>query len=59
MIAVAWITPVSDLSNYSLMPLFVVWIVVFAIGVRRLRSVSVDSTVAVLRRRTGRTQPAR
>ena len=59
MIAVAWITPVSDLSNYSMLPLFVVWIVVFAIGVRRLRSVSVDSPAAVLRRLKGRTQPAR
>jgi hypothetical protein len=59
MIAVAWITPVSDLSNYSLLPLFVVWVVVFAIGVRRLRSTSVDAPVAVLRRLTGRTQPAR
>jgi hypothetical protein len=38
MIALAWIAPVSDLVDYSLLPLLVVWVVVFAVAVRRLRS---------------------
>jgi hypothetical protein len=54
MIALAWIVPVSDLSNYSLMPLFVVWVVAFAIGVRRLRSIDVGPPGAALSRLASR-----
>jgi hypothetical protein len=54
MIAVAWVVPVSDLSNYSLMPLFVIWVVAFAIAVRRLRTVEVGPPGAALRRRVSR-----
>jgi len=50
MIAIAWIVPVSDLSNYSVMPIFVVWVVVFAIAMRRMRSLDPGSPVAALRR---------
>jgi hypothetical protein len=54
MIALAWIVPVTDLSNYSLMPLFVVWVVAFAIGVRRLRSVEVGPPAQALGRLVAR-----
>ncbi len=56
MIAVAWIVPVSDLSNYSVLPLFVVWVVVFAVGMRRLRSVEVGSPSVALRHLAARTR---
>ena len=54
MIALAWIAPVSDLSNYSVLPLFVVWVVVFAIGMRRLRSVEIGPPAVALGRLTSR-----
>jgi hypothetical protein len=38
MIALAWIVPLPDVIDYSLLPLAVVGVVVFAIAVRRVRS---------------------
>jgi hypothetical protein len=38
MIAMAWIVPIPDVIDYSLLPLVVVGVVVFAIAMRRLRS---------------------
>ena len=38
MIALAWTVPLPDVIDYSLLPLVVVGVVVFAIAVRRLRS---------------------
>jgi hypothetical protein len=38
MIALAWIVPLPDIIDYSLLPLAVVGVVVFAIAVRRARS---------------------
>jgi hypothetical protein len=57
LIALAWIAPVSDLSNYSLMPLFVVWVVAFAIAMRRLRSVEIGPPGPALRRLVTRAGP--
>jgi hypothetical protein len=54
MVALAWIVPVSDLSNYAVLPLFVVWVVVFAIGMRRLRSVEVGPPSVALRQLAAR-----
>lgn len=56
MVALAWIVPVSDLSNYAVLPLFVVWVVVFAIGMRRLRSVEVGPPSVALRHLAARTR---
>ncbi len=57
LIALAWIAPVSDISNYSLMPLFVVWVVAFAIAMRRLRSVEIGPPGPALRRFASRARP--
>lgn len=46
MIALAWVVPVSDLSMYSMLPLFVVWVVVFAVAMRHLRSMQGSPSVA-------------
>ena len=49
MVAVSWVVPAYNQSFYSVLPLFVVWVVVFAIGMRRLRSVEVGSPSVALR----------
>lgn len=46
MVAVAWVVPTYNLSYYSMLPLFVIWVVVFAIGMRRLRSVEIGPRAA-------------
>jgi hypothetical protein len=40
MVALAWVVPAYDMSFYSLLPLFVVWVAAFAVGMRRLRAIS-------------------
>jgi hypothetical protein len=38
MISLAWVATAYDLSAYAVMPLLVVWVVAFALGMRRLRA---------------------
>jgi hypothetical protein len=49
MVALSWVVPAYNQSYYSVLPLFVVWVVVFAIGMRRLRSVEVGPPSTALR----------
>jgi hypothetical protein len=54
MLALAWVVPAYNQSYYSILPLFVVWVVVFAIGMRRLRSVEIGPPAVALGRLTSR-----
>lgn len=50
MVALSWVVPAYNQSYYSILPLFVVWVVVFAIAMRRLRGVEIGPPGAALRR---------
>jgi hypothetical protein len=54
MVALSWVLPAWDQSDYSLLPIFVVWVVVFAVGMRKLRSVEVGPPSRVVRRLAAR-----
>ena len=54
LLAVSWVVPAYNQSFYSLLPLFVVWVVAFAVAVRRLRTVEVGPPAAALRRLVSR-----
>jgi hypothetical protein len=57
LIAVAWVVPAYNMSFYSMLPLFVVWVVVFAIAMRRLRSVEFRRPGSPSRRLAAETGP--
>lgn len=50
MLALSWVVPAYNQSYYSILPLFVVWVVAFAIAMRRLRSVEIGPAGSALRR---------
>jgi hypothetical protein len=50
MVALSWVIPAYNQSYYSMLPLFVVWVAVFAVWMRRLRSIEVGPPPIALRR---------
>jgi hypothetical protein len=54
MVALSWVVPAYNQSYYSILPLFVVWVAVFAIAMRRLRSIDIGPPGPALRRLVSR-----
>lgn len=54
LLALSWVVPAYNQSYYSILPLFVVWVVAFAIAMRRLRSIDPGTPRAAFRRLTSR-----